>query len=113
MWLSYGLVITRGKRPQEVCINKDCKSKISEEEKAAIEKGEEKKCPNCGKDMVLRKSMYGAFYGCSGYPRCKTIIQLDGTVQDYNKKPTKKKTTKRKTTKRKTAKKKVTKKKSK
>jgi DNA topoisomerase I len=106
------LLIRRAKKPQEACINPDCKSKVSEEDQEALKKAEDKKCPNCGKDMVLRKSMYGAFYGCSGYPKCKTIIQLDGTVQDYNnKKPAAKKTTKRKTTKRKTVKRKTTKKK--
>ena len=29
------------------------------------------KCPNCGKDIVARKSKRGKlFYGCSGYPEC-------------------------------------------
>ena len=30
------------------------------------------KCPNCGKDIVARKSKTGrVFYGCSGYPECQ------------------------------------------
>lgn len=30
------------------------------------------KCPECGKDIVMRKSRRGrVFYGCSGYPDCK------------------------------------------
>ncbi len=29
------------------------------------------KCPKCGKDLVKRKSQYGEFLGCSGYPNCK------------------------------------------
>lgn len=33
------------------------------------------KCPNCGKDIVSRKSKRGRiFYGCSGYPDCKTVF---------------------------------------
>lgn len=33
------------------------------------------KCPNCGKDIVARKSKRGRlFYGCSGYPECKTVF---------------------------------------
>lgn len=36
-------------------------------------------CPNCGKKMLLRQSERGAFLGCSGYPRCRTILKPDGT----------------------------------
>lgn len=35
------------------------------------------KCPNCGKPLVLRKGPYGEFYGCSGYPKCKTIQKIE------------------------------------
>ncbi|MDD3198880.1 MAG: type I DNA topoisomerase [Eubacteriales bacterium] len=32
------------------------------------------KCPDCGKDIVIRKSKKGrAFYGCSGYPQCSKL----------------------------------------
>jgi DNA topoisomerase-1 len=32
------------------------------------------KCPQCGKDIVARKSKKGKiFYGCSGYPDCKQV----------------------------------------
>jgi DNA topoisomerase-1 len=34
-------------------------------------------CPNCGKPMMLRQSARGPFLGCSGYPECKTIQNLD------------------------------------
>lgn len=30
-------------------------------------------CPKCGKPMIERMSRYGAFYGCSGYPKCDHI----------------------------------------
>jgi DNA topoisomerase-1 len=33
------------------------------------------KCPQCGKDIVSRKSKKGRiFYGCSGYPDCKQVF---------------------------------------
>lgn len=28
-------------------------------------------CPNCGRDMLLKRGRYGAFWGCSNYPKCK------------------------------------------
>ena len=28
-------------------------------------------CPKCGSEMVKRKGMYGEFYGCSDFPRCR------------------------------------------
>lgn len=28
-------------------------------------------CPKCGSEMVKRKGMYGEFYGCSNFPRCR------------------------------------------
>ncbi len=76
------LVIRKGKQPQDVCINTNCKSKTSAEEKKEITRFEqgkvEKKCPKCGKNLVLRKSMYGSFFGCSGYPNCKHIEKVEG-----------------------------------
>ena len=29
------------------------------------------KCPECDSDMVIRKSTYGSFWGCTNYPNCK------------------------------------------
>ncbi|MHB0913066.1 MAG: type I DNA topoisomerase [Armatimonadota bacterium] len=34
-------------------------------------------CPNCGKPLLLRESRFGRFVGCSGYPECKTVIQMN------------------------------------
>lgn len=36
-------------------------------------------CPNCGRKMLQRESRRGPFLGCSGYPRCKTILNVDGS----------------------------------
>jgi len=33
-------------------------------------------CPNCGRPLVIRESRYGQFLGCSGYPKCKTIVSV-------------------------------------
>jgi len=30
-------------------------------------------CPQCGQPLVERKSKYGPFVGCSGYPKCRYI----------------------------------------
>lgn len=35
------------------------------------EKAEKGICPRCYGKLVLRKSRYGEFYGCSNYPNCK------------------------------------------
>jgi len=53
-------------------------------------KSSDKECPKCGKVMYIRKSQYGEFLGCSGYPNCKTIMDMDGNVKESKKKPFKK-----------------------
>ncbi|MFH1399851.1 MAG: DNA topoisomerase I [Candidatus Woesearchaeota archaeon] len=58
-------LIRRGKKPQETCINSNCSSKEN-----GLESGD-KKCPKCGAPLVVRKSIYGQFLGCSKYPTCK------------------------------------------
>ena len=81
---TYPMVLAiKKKGAQEFCLNKECKSKHAEGEAGvqakAIAKGEiKKKCPTCGEGMVvLRKSIYGSFYGCDKYPKCKYTAQLD------------------------------------
>ena len=44
-------------------------------------------CPNCSKPMMLRQSSLGKFLGCSGYPRCKTILNEDGTPKEKPDRP--------------------------
>ncbi len=76
--------IRKGKRPQDFCINPECKSKYVEgeagKEAKAVAKGEvEKPCPKCGEGkLVLRKSIYGSFYGCSKFPKCRYTEKLGG-----------------------------------
>jgi restriction system protein len=43
-------------------------------------------CPLCGKPLVVRTARQGAragsqFLGCSGYPRCRGTLSLDGSVR--------------------------------
>ncbi|MBI5398696.1 DNA topoisomerase I [Candidatus Woesearchaeota archaeon] len=82
------MIIRKGKRPNEICINPKCSSKQIEdlemrEEAMRVESGEVSfACPSCkeGK-LVLRKSIYGQFYGCSSYPKCRFTKKLQ---QDKN-----------------------------
>ena len=36
------------------------------------------KCPQCGGNLVLRNGRYGAFYGCTNYPKCKFTQNMRG-----------------------------------
>jgi DNA topoisomerase I len=73
-----------GRSKREYCINPDCPGKRAEGEvpgrKTFPEEG--MKCPHCGEgEMTLRKSFYGEFLGCSGYPKCQTMMKIvDGKV---------------------------------
>ena len=77
------LAIKRAKQPMEFCINPKCPSKHVEgeagEQAKAIAKGEiKRKCPKCNEgDIVLRSSIYGKFFGCSKYPKCRYTEKLE------------------------------------
>lgn len=77
--------IARGKRVQRVCINTECPSKQEHDEETkkeiqAVEEGSiEKKCPKCDGKLVLRKSVYGSFYGCSKYPKCRHTEKINNS----------------------------------
>ena len=45
---------------------------------AATADGEEEieNCELCGKPMQLKRGRFGPFYGCSGYPECKTSARF-------------------------------------
>ena len=42
-------------------------------------------CPNCGKPMVKRKGKNGYFWGCSGFPECKTTARDNKGKPDFTK----------------------------
>jgi len=56
------------KAPQLICINPSCPTKKVDEAEA---KAQEKPCPKCDGKLVVRKSIYGTFLGCSNYPKCR------------------------------------------
>jgi len=85
------MVFRKKSKPQEVCLNKECPSKkLDEKTQNTIDnanvKGEKKagpqllgrKCPKCGKELVLRSSIYGKFIGCLGYPKCRYTEKING-----------------------------------
>ena len=39
-------------------------------------------CPECGSDLVIRKSKYGEFTACSNYPTCRYIKQEEASVKE-------------------------------
>jgi len=78
-------------------------------------------CSDCGNELVKRKSRYGKFfYGCSNYPKCKHVENLDEegnvisvvTNEEAQSKKTSKKTASKKTASKKSSTKKSTTKKS-
>ncbi len=64
------MVIRKGKKPQEACINPDCPAKVITSDKIG------QKCEKCNTGtMVLRKSIYGQFVACDNFPKCRNILR--------------------------------------
>ena len=76
------LAIKKARQPLEFCLNPKCQSKNVEGEAGikakAIAKGDVKrKCPKCNEgDVVLRSSIYGKFFACNRYPKCRYTESL-------------------------------------
>ena len=45
-------------------------------------------CEKCGKPMALRRSRFGVFYGCTGYPECKNLRKTGPAKVAAEPKPT-------------------------
>ncbi len=82
------MVIKEGRYGQFLSCSKypDCKNpkeftrengRIVIRQKEAPQIREDIKCEKCGKPMVVRRSRRGQFLGCSGYPKCKSTLNLD------------------------------------
>ncbi|MBU1199662.1 MAG: DNA topoisomerase I [Nanoarchaeota archaeon] len=79
------MIIMKRRKPQMVCLNKECPGKkvdasTHDIEMETNEKGVEvlkKKCPKCEKDLVIRTSVYGKFIGCTSYPKCRHTEKLE------------------------------------
>ncbi len=74
------LVVKKGSYPRQLCINVNCPSKhegVTAKEIEDMGSGKVKKhCPKCKADLILRKSMYGTFLGCSTFPQCRYIERV-------------------------------------
>ena len=46
------------------------------EKKTAEPKVSDKVCDKCGKPMVVRSGKYGPFLACSGFPKCRNIVNM-------------------------------------
>jgi DNA topoisomerase-1 len=71
-------------KPQVVCIYNECPSKKNgSSEKNGAKNGEkvDKLCPKCQSPLVLRKSIYGEFYGCSKFPKCRYTEKIKDNSQ--------------------------------
>lgn len=69
------------------------------EKKPACKEYADFECRKCKSKMVKRKSKYGEFFGCEGFPKCKETADLEGTFKEpkqYNKKKYTKKKSKKK-----------------
>ncbi len=73
-------MIKKSRRPEQFCLNVSCPSKhegVAIKEINDIESGKtEKKCPKCTAPLIVRKSVYGTFLGCSTFPRCRHIERI-------------------------------------
>ncbi len=56
-------------------LDPDGNIKVLEKEEPVIR--EDIKCEKCGKPMAERKGRYGKFVGCTGYPKCRNIKNID------------------------------------
>src|SRR3989344_420809 len=85
------LAIKKARQPMEFCLTPKCPTKLVEGQAGvdakAIATGEVKrKCPKCSDgDIVLRSSIYGKFYGCSKYPKCRYTEKLVNNNKDKDK----------------------------
>ncbi|MCJ7544947.1 MAG: topoisomerase DNA-binding C4 zinc finger domain-containing protein [Phycisphaerae bacterium] len=57
----------------------DCKQthSVDADGKKLLRREVDVPCPECGRNMVLRRSRYGSFLGCSGYPQCRGTLRCD------------------------------------
>ncbi len=97
-----------GRNQRIVCFNMKCPAKVKEEKEdfkdPKTKEALAKPCPECGNALVLRKSVYGEFIGCSNFPKCRYTARADGTPNKKKPAKTKAKNTTKKSTKKTTKK---------
>jgi DNA topoisomerase-1 len=65
--------------------SKNLAAKTKEVSKKEItEEKTDKKCPKCGKEMIIKLGRYGKFYACSGFPECK---HTEPMANDFSQQP--------------------------
>ena len=62
----------------------DIIDKINEFMKYHLFKDSDNKCPKCGKELAIKLSKYGAFVGCSNYPKCDYTMKLSDDINNTN-----------------------------
>jgi DNA topoisomerase-1 len=63
--------------------SKEEQAELETQKAMAKDAGEGKPCPKCGEgSLKLRQSARGMFLGCSRYPNCKTVVKLDGKMDE-------------------------------
>jgi len=77
--------VRKGKIPKQICINKQCKSKKSDDIMVRKEESEmkrhivEEECPKCKEGiLIIKKSMYGHFLACNRFPKCRYTQNIKG-----------------------------------
>jgi len=70
--------IAEGKRKWQTAVKdfyvpfeKNLSEKSESIEKTSLHEEMDEKCPDCGKQLILRHSRRGKFIGCSGFPECR------------------------------------------
>ncbi|HOL22421.1 MAG TPA: topoisomerase DNA-binding C4 zinc finger domain-containing protein [bacterium] len=68
-----GKICTECKRKHKGTGKTEIKTQISNPVKAfdSTSNAGGLQCPKCGSSMVLKDGIYGKFYSCSRFPRCK------------------------------------------
>lgn len=55
---------------------KDGENYVSQKKNSSKAEDSGSKCPKCGKPMLVRRSDYGSFLGCSGFPSCRQTVKI-------------------------------------
>ncbi|RJQ15514.1 DNA topoisomerase I [Candidatus Woesearchaeota archaeon] len=87
------VLVGMGRGTRRICLNPSCETKRINDKEVRKEMDEvkkgivEKECPKCKGNLVVRRSVYGEFYGCSNFPKCRHTEKIqDGPVKEDFKK---------------------------
>ena len=74
----FGISIEGAHRALADCLMNQKVYELLKEETERFENGDKTipVCSICGRRMVIRKSKFGEFWGCTGYPNCKNTINI-------------------------------------